>query len=58
MFHTLFYEPIYNLIVFVLTITPLHDIGAAIVIVTLIVKGILTPLNLSALVPEVSKAFF
>jgi YidC/Oxa1 family membrane protein insertase len=49
MFHTLFYEPIYNLIVFVLTITPLHDIGAAIVIVTLIVKGILTPLNLSAL---------
>lgn len=49
MFHTLFYEPIYNLIVLVLTIVPLHDIGAAIVIVTLIVKGLLLPLNLSAL---------
>lgn len=49
MFHTLFYEPVYNLIVLVLTIVPLHDIGAAIVIVTLIVKTILLPLNLSAL---------
>lgn len=49
MFHTLFYNPIYNLLVFVLTYTPLHDIGAAIVIVTFIVKLILLPLNLSAL---------
>lgn len=49
MFHTLFYEPVYNLIVLILTIVPLHDIGAAIVIVTLIVKVILLPLNLSAL---------
>jgi YidC/Oxa1 family membrane protein insertase len=49
MFHTLFYEPVYNLIVVVLTIVPLHDIGTAIVIVTLIVKGILLPLNLSTL---------
>lgn len=49
MFHTLFYEPIYNLLVVILTIIPLHDIGAAIVIVTLIVKAILLPLNLSAL---------
>jgi YidC/Oxa1 family membrane protein insertase len=49
MFHTLFYEPVYNLIVLVLTFVPLHDIGAAIVIVTLIVKGLLLPLNLSAL---------
>ena len=49
MFHTIFYEPVYNLLVVVLTYTPLHDIGAAIVIVTCIVKGILLPLNLSAL---------
>lgn len=49
MFHTLFYEPIYNLLVLVLTYTPLHDIGTAIVIVTLIVKFFLLPLNLSAL---------
>lgn len=49
MFHTLFYEPIYNLLVLVLTYVPLHDIGTAIVIVTLIVKILLLPLNLSAL---------
>lgn len=49
MFHTLFYEPVYNLIVLVLTFVPLHDIGAAIVVVTLIVKGLLLPFNLSAL---------
>lgn len=49
MFHTFFYEPIYNLLVLVLTIVPLHDIGTAIVVVTCIVKFILLPLNLSAL---------
>ena len=49
MFNTFFYEPLYNLVAFVLTITPLHDIGIAIIIVTLIVKTILTPINISAL---------
>jgi YidC/Oxa1 family membrane protein insertase len=49
MFHTFFYEPVYNLLVVVLTIVPLHDIGTTIVIVTCLVKGILLPLNLSAL---------
>lgn len=48
MFHTLFYEPIYNLLVFALNIIPLHDVGLAIILVTCIVKGILLPLNLSA----------
>ncbi len=48
MFHTLFYEPIYNLLVFALTVVPLHDVGAAIILVTCIVKGLLLPLNLSA----------
>ncbi|MBP6949159.1 MAG: YidC/Oxa1 family membrane protein insertase [Candidatus Pacebacteria bacterium] len=49
MFHTLFYEPIYNLIVVILNIVPLHDIGVSIVIATIIVKLLLLPLNLSAL---------
>lgn len=49
MFHTFFYEPVYNLLVLVLTYVPLHDIGTAIVVVTLIVKFFLLPLNLSAL---------
>lgn len=49
MFHTFFYEPIYNLLVIVLTLAPLHDIGTTIVVVTCMVKGLLLPLNLSAL---------
>lgn len=49
MFHTFFYEPLYNLLVITLTLVPLHDIGMAIVIVTCIVKFFLLPLNLSAL---------
>jgi YidC/Oxa1 family membrane protein insertase len=49
MFHTIFYEPIYNLIVLVLNYVPLHDVGAAIIVVTFIVKLFLLPLNLSAL---------
>lgn len=49
MFHTFFYEPIYNLVAFVLTILPLHDIGAAIIVVTLVVKFVLLPINISAL---------
>lgn len=49
MFHTFFYEPVYNLIVVILTIIPLHDIGFAIILATCIVKLFLLPLNLSAL---------
>jgi YidC/Oxa1 family membrane protein insertase len=49
MFHTLFYEPLYNLVAVLLSIMPLHDIGAAIIAVTIIVKGVLLPFNMSAL---------
>jgi YidC/Oxa1 family membrane protein insertase len=49
MFHTIFYEPIYNLLVAILNIAPLHDVGIAIVGVTLIVKLILLPINISSL---------
>lgn len=49
MFHTIFYEPVYNLLVIILNIIPLHDVGTAIVIVTILVKLLLLPLNLAAL---------
>jgi YidC/Oxa1 family membrane protein insertase len=49
MFNTFFYEPLYNLVAFILSIVPLHDIGISIIIVTLIVKLLLTPINISAL---------
>lgn len=49
MFHTLFYEPLYNLIAFLLQVMPMHDIGLAVIAITCIVKGVLFPLNMSAL---------
>lgn len=49
MFHTIFYEPLYNLVVVMLQIVPMHDIGLAIILVTIVVKGLLYPLNMSAL---------
>ncbi|MDB5259919.1 MAG: 60 kDa inner rane insertion protein preprotein translocase subunit YidC [Candidatus Nomurabacteria bacterium] len=49
MFHTIFYEPIYNLLATILNIVPLHDVGLGIVLITIVVKVILLPLNLSAL---------
>lgn len=48
MFHTIFYEPVYNLLVLFLEIVPLHDIGASIILVTLVVKTVLLPINLKA----------
>lgn len=47
MFHTFFYEPVYNLIALTLTYVPLHDIGTTIILVTLFIKLLLMPLNLS-----------
>lgn len=49
MFHTIFYEPLYNLVVIMLQVVPMHDIGLAIILVTIVVKGLLYPLNMSAL---------
>lgn len=49
MFHTIFYEPLYNLLTVLLQIAPLHDIGLSIILLTLIVKTLLFPLNMKAL---------
>ncbi len=48
MFHTFFYEPLYNLLVVFLQIVPLHDIGISIILTTLVVKTLLLPINISA----------
>lgn len=44
-FHTIFYEPILNLLVFLYNIIPGHDIGIAIILMTVIIKAILLPLS-------------
>lgn len=47
-FHTFFYDPIYNALVFIVSALPGGDVGLAIIILTIIVKLILFPLSLKA----------
>lgn len=44
-FLTVLYQPLYNLLVFVHNLAPWGGLGLAIILVTLIIKGILLPLN-------------
>jgi len=44
-FNAIFYQPILNLLVFLYNIVPGHDIGVAIIIMTIIIKLILLPLS-------------
>lgn len=48
LFHGLFYDPLYNLLVFVINHVPGGDVGLATIIVTIIVKIILFPLSKQA----------
>jgi YidC/Oxa1 family membrane protein insertase len=49
LFHTLVYNPIYNGLVFFVDMLPNHDIGIAVVIVTILVRIILYPLSRRAI---------
>jgi len=53
MFNTIFYEPIYNALVFLVGITPGGDIGLAIILLTIIIKFILLPLHRKAIVSQI-----
>jgi len=45
MFHTLFYKPIYNALIFILDILPNHSVALAVIILTIVIKLILLPLS-------------
>ena len=53
MFKTLFVEPLYNILVFLVDVIPGGDVGLAIIILTLLVKFILSPLHRKAIVGQV-----
>lgn len=64
LFHTIIYEPLYNGLVFLLDIVPGHDVGLAIVLLTVVVRVVLFPLSqravesqkaLKRIVPEVEE---
>lgn len=64
MFNTLFYAPIYNVLVWFIDIIPTHDAGIALIIVTILVsillfsvskKAIKTQIGLKEIEPEIKK---
>ncbi len=52
MFKTIFVEPLYNFLVFLINVVPWHDVGLAIIVLTLIVKLILSPLHKKAIIGQ------
>lgn len=52
-FHTIVYNPIYNALVFFVDVLPNHDIGIAVIIVTIIVRIILFPLARRAIQSQI-----
>ncbi|MFA5359814.1 MAG: YidC/Oxa1 family membrane protein insertase [Patescibacteria group bacterium] len=53
-FNLIFYQPILNLLVFLYNIVPGHDIGVAIIIMTVIIKLILLPLSKQSIKSQAS----
>ncbi len=48
-FQVVFYQPLFNLLVFIYNLVPGHDIGVAIIILTILIKIILYPFSLKTL---------
>lgn len=44
-FHTIFFEPLYNALVFLSGVIPGHDLGLAVIVLTILVRLILFPLQ-------------
>jgi len=48
-FHVILYQPLFNIFIFLYNILPAHDVGAAIILLTIIVRLILWPLTTSSI---------
>jgi len=51
-FHTIFYQPIYNLSVFFIELFPGHSFGLAVIATTILVKLVLYPLTKKAIITQ------
>ncbi|MBI3495195.1 YidC/Oxa1 family membrane protein insertase [Candidatus Berkelbacteria bacterium] len=51
-FSTLFYQPLYNTLVFILSVVPGANVGVAIIFLTLVVRGALFPLSHKSVVSQ------
>ncbi|PIS04841.1 MAG: hypothetical protein COT81_04255 [Candidatus Buchananbacteria bacterium CG10_big_fil_rev_8_21_14_0_10_42_9] len=48
-YQTFFYQPIFNLLVWLVNVIPGNDIGIAIILLTIIIKGVLFPFSLKSI---------
>jgi YidC/Oxa1 family membrane protein insertase len=55
MFHTLFYKPMYNALIYILSLLPSGNIAIAVIILTVIVKIILLPLSKKMFLSQVAQ---
>ena len=55
MFHTLFYKPMYNALIFILDILPNHDVALAVIILTVLIKIILLPLSHKMFITQINQ---
>ncbi|MBU4331906.1 YidC/Oxa1 family membrane protein insertase [Patescibacteria group bacterium] len=49
LFNTVLYQPIFNLLVWLYNVIPGHDIGIAIILLTIVIKAILYPFSLQSI---------
>ncbi|MEK7607299.1 MAG: YidC/Oxa1 family membrane protein insertase [Patescibacteria group bacterium] len=49
LYHVIFYQPIFNALIWLYNVIPGHDIGAAIILLTLLVRVLIFPLTLGSL---------
>lgn len=56
LYHTFFFDPLYNALVFLFTILPWADAGIVVILLTVIVRLILFPLSRKAVITQVKMA--
>lgn len=52
-FRTIFFEPLYNLLVHLISIIPGGSVGLAVIIITVLVKAILFPFNVKTVISQI-----
>lgn len=53
LWNVIFYKPLYNALAFLVSAVPFHDLGIAVILLTILVKIILFPLSKKAIVSQV-----
>ena len=51
--NTIFYHPLYNALVYIVSVVPFHDLGIAVIVLTIVVKLILYPFTKRSIVSQV-----